>query len=425
MVPNVGCTNPASALPPAKTTSQAPCECSLGTCSGWNPTSTPGENDLNPNWLSPGATKDAVGTRGPWPVFKGCGGPRHPSPARTATVKHLGWEGAGRQRRDPCLPPAPARASTEAGVSGTRERVSPRIAHQHLPHPPSLPSPSPTQPALARQLGCEGSEITRRATERAERRGSFWRQRRDPSGGHVVLGRERNEALETVRSVQTRRQLLGRYRVDLSEHPESWPRPSTQKRILLTWAAAGHPLPRYAPGRLAPEGAGALPFTGGGLATAPRPNTSPRGNRRSSNTVQALGSNHPGVPTGPCILTGGAGEGPGAHLRRDSGSPRAGCKWSGCTACIRSAFAAAPAAMGPGTPAGRGPRAERSAGVAGAAACAVTLAAPPRGALRWIWAHCCGRSTCTGGAPLACGRRATPRSSSWTRSTRTCGSRRS
>lgn len=54
------------------------------------------ENDLDPNWLSPWATKDAVGTRGLRPVFKGCGCPRHLSPARTATVKHLGWEGAAR-----------------------------------------------------------------------------------------------------------------------------------------------------------------------------------------------------------------------------------------------------------------------------------------------------------------------------------------
>ena len=178
-VPNVGCTNPASALPPAKTTSQAPCECSLGTCSGRNPTSTPGENDLNPNWLSPRATKDAVGTRGPWPVIKGCRGPRHPGPARTATVKHLGWEGAEGNGATPAFPrPQPAHPLRRVWVgrrSGSHRALPTNTFLTHHPYP----APVPPNPPWRDNSGAKDQRL--RGERLSEQRGG------DPSGDKGVI----------------------------------------------------------------------------------------------------------------------------------------------------------------------------------------------------------------------------------------------
>ena len=82
------------------------------------------------------------------------------------------------------------------------------------------PAPFPPTPPVQDNSGAKNQSL--RGERLSEQRGE------GPSGDKGVIPAEgtwcwaeRNEALETVRSVQTRLQLLGRYRVDLSEYPES------------------------------------------------------------------------------------------------------------------------------------------------------------------------------------------------------------
>nr|CAI9703598.1 unnamed protein product [Rangifer tarandus platyrhynchus] len=86
---------------------QAPCECSLGTWFRLEPHLHARENDLNPNWLSPGATKDAVGTRGPRPVFR----LRRPSPPQSSQDGDgdaPGLRGSSKVTAQPLPPPSPS-----------------------------------------------------------------------------------------------------------------------------------------------------------------------------------------------------------------------------------------------------------------------------------------------------------------------------
>lgn len=163
--------------------------------------------------------------------------------------------------------------------------------------------------------------------------------------------------------------------------PEPWPRRSTKGRIPSIWAAAaGHPPSLCAPGPPTIEGRGALRCPSGDTAMAPKLSMRLPGNNPSNSTALALGSNHPDGPTGPCTPTGGAAEGTGTHPWWLSRAPCAQRRWSGPMVCSHSAFAAAaPAGAGPATPVGKDPRAERSAGAAGAVACAASLVAPSRG----------------------------------------------
>ena len=100
--------------------------------------------------------------------------------------------------------------------SGSHRALPTNTFLTHHPYPaPVPPNPPWRDNSCAKDQRLRGERLS-------EQRGG------DPSGDKGVIPAagtwcwaERNEALETVRSVQTRRQLLGRYRVDLSEHPES------------------------------------------------------------------------------------------------------------------------------------------------------------------------------------------------------------
>lgn len=205
--------------------------------------------------------------------------------------------------------------------------------------------------------------------------------RRGHSHEHLALGTNRKARLIDHRIWPKWQHLGGYHWEDLVEIPKPWPRRSTKGKIPSIWAeAVGHPPFHCVLGPPTTEGRGVLRCPSGVTVMAPKLNMRLPGNNPSNSIALAHGSNHPEGPIGRCTPTGDAAESPGAHLWWHSIAPCAQRRWSEPMVCNRSAFAAVAAGAGTGTPVGKDPLAERSAGDAGAVACAATLVAPSRGA---------------------------------------------